>query len=95
MVVTKTEESTGRVVPQLGQFVRSWREFAEKRDDPHAVAGQLHPRRPTLRSRLEELAERLFDAYPALGRAYRPVKRVRERLRRLWPSRMPPLVARY
>lgn len=95
MVVTKTEESTGTVVPQLGQFVRSWREFDEQRHDPQAVAGELHPRRPTLGSRLGELAERLYDAYPVLGRAYRPVKRVRERLRRLWPGRMPPLVARY
>ena len=91
MVATKTAESTGDVVPQLGQFVRSWKEFEDRRDDPEAVAGELG-REP---SGLAAVAERLFAVSPALSRAYLPVKRLKERLRRLLPQRMPPLVARY
>ena len=95
MVVTKTEESTGSVVPQLGQFVRSWKEYDERRDDPAAVAGEMRQDRGTLTSLLEGHAERLFASYPALNRAYLPIKRVREKVRRLLPRRMPPIVARY
>ncbi len=91
MVATKTEASSGSVVPQLGQFVRSWQEFEEKRDDPQAVAGETHRDHRTL----EAFVERQFAAHPALSRAYLPVKRFREWLRRLLPRRMPPLVARY
>lgn len=92
MVVTKTEESTGDVVPQLGQFVSSWQEYDERRDEPGAVAGET---KEGGGGRLAELAERLMTAHPAVSRAYLPVKRVKERLRRLLPQRMPPLVARY
>ena len=46
-------------------------------------------------SGLARWAERQFAARPLLDRAWRPVKRVREKLRRLLPQRMPPLVARY
>ena len=91
MVATKTKESTGSVVPQLGQFVRSWQEFEDKRHDPSAVAGEMGGQQRTL----EVFAERQFAAHPALSRAYLPVKRVRERLRRLLPRRMPELIARY
>lgn len=95
MVVTKTEASTGSVVPQLGQFVRSWKEFDDKKGDPDAVAGEMSQDRVTLASRLEDMAERLFAASPAFSRAYLPVKRVREKMRRILPRRMPPIVARY
>jgi hypothetical protein len=95
MVATKTQESTGSIVPQLGQFVRSWKEFEERRDDPDAVAGELRDARATWKARLAERAERWLLAHPAAARAWRPVKRVRERLRRLLPSKMPPLVGRY
>jgi hypothetical protein len=91
MVAGKTEESTGDVVPQLGQYVRSWQEFDERRDDPDAVAGEIEE--PT--SWAAGVADRLFDAHPGLSRAYLPIKRLRERLRRMLPQRMPPLVARY
>ncbi len=96
VVVTKTEESTGDVVPQLGQFVRSWREYAERKDvDPEAVAGDLRSGKTGPGARLAALAERQFLAHPALSRAYLPVKRTTERLRRLLPQRMPPFVGRY
>ena len=95
MVAVKTAESTGSIVPQLGQFVRSWKEFEERRDDPEAVAGELHASSPTWKARLAERAERWLLAHPAAARGWRPVKRVRERLRRLLPSKMPPLVGRF
>jgi len=82
-------------VPQLEQFVRSWKEFEKRRDDPDAVAGELHAGSPTWKTRLADEAERWLLAHPAAAGAYRPVKRVRERLRRLLPSKMPPLVGRF
>jgi hypothetical protein len=92
LVATKTEESTGDAVPQLGQFVRSWHEYEEKKDvDPEAVAGDLK----SGKTGLADLAERQFLAHPALSRAYLPLKRAKERLRRLLPQRMPPFVGRY
>jgi hypothetical protein len=91
LVATKTAESTGDVVPQLGQFVRTWKVYDEQKDDPEAVAGDFQTRKTGLAA----FADRQFLAHPALSRAYLPVKRTLERLRRLLPQRMPPLVARY
>lgn len=92
LVATKLEAATGDVVPQLGQFVRSWQHFEEQRADPTAAAGEL----PGETSGLARLAERLFDRLPWLSRLYLPLKRLKERgRRRLLPPKMPPLVARY
>jgi hypothetical protein len=96
-VATRTAEATGDVVPQLGQYVESWQEFDQRREDPEAVAGERAgaAKGATLGARLAAWAERQFAAHPALSRAYLPLKGVKERLRRLLPQRMPPLVARY
>ncbi len=92
-VATKTEDSTGDVIPQLGQLVRCWQEYGDQGDDPAAVAGELSSR--DAGTGLTRTAARLFDAQPWLSELYRPLKRARESLRRRLPSRMPPLVARY
>ena len=34
VVARKSEQSTGDVVPQLGQYQRTWEEFEAKKDDP-------------------------------------------------------------
>jgi hypothetical protein len=97
-VATRTADSTGDQVPQLGQYVHSWQVFEnEKSADPETPAGDVprEDRRSPLRRKLEEGIERFFDRHPALSRVYLPVKRLRERLRRLLPAKMPPLVARY
>jgi hypothetical protein len=88
MVATKTAASTGGVVPQLGQFVRSWQLYEQRRKDPEAVAGET-------RTEPFNAFERFMLDHPRLSQAYLPVKLARERLRRLLPRRMPPLVARY
>lgn len=97
MVATRTAESTGDVVPQLGQYVRSWQEFDSRREDPEAVAGEMagDAERDSWWARWARFADRQFDAHPALSRAYLPLKRIKERLRRALPQPMPPVVGRY
>ena len=92
-VATKLAESTGHMVPQLGQFVRSWQEFEKHRDEPDAVAGELPGQRPE--RGFAAWLDHFLAAHPTLRRAYRPIKRVKERIRRTLPQKMPPLVARY
>jgi len=103
MVGHKLAESTGDQVPQLGQYVHSWQVYDEYRanagaEGPELSAGQLPEGGGDggpAAGRLAAWAERQFETYPALSRAYLPVKRLKERLTRLLPRRMPPLVARY
>lgn len=91
LVATKTAESRGDVVPQLSFYERSWEAFEARRDEPDAVAGEM-----AASSGMAAAAERLQLAHPALRRAYRPLKRLKDRVvRRFMPPRMPPLVARY
>ena len=92
----------GDQVPQLGQYVHSWQVYDDHRaaagdEGPELAAGQLpDPEdRSGLGARLEALAERVFESVPLVDRLYRPLKRAKERLRRLLPQKMPPLVARY
>lgn len=96
-VATKTEESTGDVPPQLGQYRASWEAYRERAAaGGEAAAGErLDPPAEGLGSRLRRLTDRRLDAHPGLHRVYRPFKRLKERLRRLLPPRMPPLVAKY
>ncbi|HVS03022.1 MAG TPA: hypothetical protein VMT16_09650 [Thermoanaerobaculia bacterium] len=85
-VATKAEGATGGVVPQLGQYRRSWERYADRAAHPAAPAGEL--------ARVGRL-EGLLRRHPALARATRPAKWLVERLHRLRPGPMPPLVARY
>ena len=97
VVATKIAGATGDVVPQIGQYVRSWEAFAARAGDPAAAAGELLP--PPGRGGRSAATARSFEAFlerhPALDRLYRPVKGIKERLRRLLPRRMPPLAGRY
>ena len=102
MVATRTEEATGDRVPQLGQYVHSWQVYDDHRaaagdEAPELAAGQLpDPEdRSGLGARLEAVAEKVFESVPLVDRLYRPLKRAKDRLRRLLPQKMPPLVARY
>lgn len=96
MVATKTEEATGDRIPQLGQYVRSWQTFEEMHDTVELAAGQMPEPPGGGLGRLQRLADRVLNTVPLLDRLYRPVKRLREKVRRLLPRRrMPPLVARY
>lgn len=90
MVATKKAESTGDVVPQLGQFVRSWQTYEERRDDPDAVAGELE----TLTG-VAATFERFMLGHPGWSRIYSPLKGFKERVRRLLPQKMPPLIGKY
>ena len=97
-VATRLEQSTGDRIPQLGQYVHSWQVYDEHRaeageEGPDLAAGQL-PEEET-ESGLAARAERLFESFPLIDRAYLPVKRLKERLKRRLPQRMPPLIARY
>ncbi len=97
-VATKTPESTGDATPQLGQYRESWESFRERSGagDAEAAAGELRrAEEGGLGARLARRAERWFDAHPAGGRAYLPVKRAKEALRRKLPPKLPPLVAKY
>lgn len=96
-VATKTEGSTGDAVPQLGQYRASWEAYRERSEAGEEVAaGELAGSRESggFGARLRRLGDRWLDAHPALARTYLPVKRARERLRRLLPPKMPPLVAK-
>lgn len=96
-VATRTEDSTGDVPPQLGQYRASWEAYRERvaaggeapAGEPPATPGE------SLGACLRSVINRRLDAHPGLHRVYRPLKRVKERLRRLLPPRMPPLVAKY
>lgn len=96
-VATRTEESTGDAVPQLGQYRQSWEAFSEKAAaGEEAAAGELvRDEGGGLGARLRHAADRWFDEHPALNRAYLPLKRTKEALRRKLPPKLPPLVAKY
>lgn len=82
LVARKSADSTGDVVPQLGQYRLTWQEFEGRADDPEAVAGLKQ-------------ADAGGDLSPALLRFTLPFKRVMETVRRrLLPRKMPPLVMR-
>ncbi|HSL84296.1 MAG TPA: hypothetical protein VLF66_16095, partial [Thermoanaerobaculia bacterium] len=96
-VATKTEGSTGDAIPQLGQYRASWEAYRERSAaGEEAAAGELAAagEREGPGRRLRDRVERWLDAHPAWAGAYLPVKRARERLRRLLPPKMPPLVAK-
>ena len=86
LVATKTEQSTGDRVPQLGNYRQTWQEFENRTDeggDP-AVAGLK-----------EEDASSSSPMSPTRARLTAPLKRLAEGVRRRWlPRRMPPLVRR-
>lgn len=99
VVARKTERSTGHRSPQLRQYVHYWQVYDEHRsteDEVRLAAGQV-PDAPSgvPGGGLAALAERLFETYPWLDRAYLPVKRCKQWLKRRLPQRMPPVVARY
>lgn len=100
VVARKTEQSTSDRIPQLGQYVHSWQVYddhrAEAAGDPSLAAGQL-PDTPhgDQGGGLAAWAERRFAANPWLDRAYLPIKRFKQWLKRRLPRRMPPIVARY
>ncbi len=99
MVARKTGESTGDQIPQLGQYVHSWQVYDEHRqstaeEEPELAAGQLRED-TSWRQKMADRAERVFETVPMIDRLYRPLKRLKERIRRFLPQRMPPLVARY
>lgn len=91
-VAEKREGSTGDVIPQLGQYRQSWELYEERAGaGEEAAAGELR----SGGERLRGAVDRWFDEHPGWNRAYLPVKRVKEGLRRKLPVRMPPLVAKY
>lgn len=96
-VATKTAESTGDAIPQLGQYRQSWEAYRRKSAaGEEAAAGELDGEPDGgLARRLRGAADLWFDRHPAWNRAYLPVKRAKEALRRRLPPRMPPRVAKY
>lgn len=95
LVATRQPGSTADVIPQVSHFVRRWAVYRSVGGSGEIAAGEDLPDPHSLRSRLERRAEELFATYPLVGRLYRPLKRIKERIRRLLPRRMPPRVARY
>lgn len=94
LVATREPGATCDAIPQISHFVRRWAVYREA-GSGELAAGEIRPDPRSLRSRLERKAESLFAAYPLLSRLYRPLKRVKERILRTLPRRMPPLIARY
>jgi hypothetical protein len=92
VVATRLEGATGNVTPQLGQYRRSWEHFAA--EGGAGSAGE-RPEEAQTAGGLRRALEARLEAWPWLDRLWLPVKRVKERLARLRPPRMPPLVARY
>jgi hypothetical protein len=79
VVATRTEESTGDVIPQLGQYRRSWQRFESA--EAGAVAGALQDETPR--------SPWLTRATLPLKRVAETVRR------RLLPRPMPPRVGRF
>ena len=78
-------ESTGDVIPQLGQYRQTWDEFSAKGGGPEAVAGLKDA----------DAAGAAESASPAMLRLTLPFKRVMETVRRRFlPRKMPPVVMR-
>ena len=91
-VAERREDSTGDAVPQLGQYRQSWEVYRERAEaGREAAAGELASPGAGVR----EAVDSFFDRHPGWNRAYLPVKRVKEGLRRKLPPKMPPLVAKY
>ncbi len=94
LVATRRSDSTCDTIPQASHCVRHW--AAYEAAGPAGIAGaENHPDPGSLGARLERIAERLFAASPLLSRLYRPLKRVKEKILRTLPRRMPPRVGRY
>jgi hypothetical protein len=94
VVATRLEGATGDVAPQLGQYRKSWQHFAV--GEAGGSAGELPPA-PTEAGggALRRSLERRLTTSRWLDGLWLPLKRVKERLSRLRPPRLPPVVARY
>lgn len=100
-VATKSEGATGDVVPVLGQYAESWKLYEAARSGEAGERAEIAAGQREVEGDgpggggLARRAERFLERHPRLDRAYLPVKRIKERLVRRLPQRMPPLVGRF